>query len=148
MNGPVLAQLIEKFAQADACWFSSTRPDGRAHLAPIWHVWHEGRVYVVTQSSTVRARNIAVHPAVSLSLPDTSDVLIVEGTARVTPEFEAALNPLFKAKYDWEFTKDSPYHHIIEVTPTKIIAWGPNGSKGGRWRFAADGTAQREDMAV
>ena len=148
MDDPILAQLVEKFAQADACWFSSTRPDGRAHLAPIWHVWHEGRAYVVTQSSAVRARNIVDHPAVSLSLPDTSNVLIIEGTARVTPEQKAALNPLFKAKYNWEFSVDNAYNHIIEVTPTKIIAWETNGTNGGRWRFDADGTPHREDMKV
>ena len=148
MDDPILAKLIEKFAQADACWFSSTRPDGRAHLAPIWHVWHDGRVYVVTQSSTVRARNVAVHPAVSLSLPDTNNVMILEGTARVTPELEATLNPLFKAKYNWEFTEEDPHHHIIEITPTKVIAWETNGKNSGRWRFAADGTTQREDAKI
>ena len=51
-----LSALLEKFAQADCCWFSSVRPDGRAHLAPIWHVWHAGSVYVVTRDQSVRAR--------------------------------------------------------------------------------------------
>ena len=100
MDDPILARLIEKFTTAEACWFSSTRPDGRAHLAPIWHVWHAGRIYVVTQETSVRSQNIAHQPAVSLSLPDAVNVLIVEGTARVTPEQKDALNPVFKAKYD------------------------------------------------
>ena len=139
MDDPVLAALIERFAQADACWFSSTRPDGRAHLAPIWHVWHAGRVYVVTQSTAVRAKNIAHQPAVSLSLPDTTNVVIVEGTARVTPEQQDALNPIFKAKYDWEFAKDNSYHFIIEVTPRKIIAWATDGGNQARWNFDAEG---------
>src|SRR5262245_36050795 len=133
MDDPNLARLIEKFAQAEACWFSSTRPDGRAHLAPIWHVWYEGRIYVVTQASSVRARNIAHQPAVSLSLPDPINVLIVEGTARVTPEQKGALSPLFKTKYNWDFADDNPYNVIIEVTPTKIMAWGAEGE--GRWNF-------------
>jgi general stress protein 26 len=145
MDDPILARLVERFAQADACWFSSTRPDGRAHLAPIWHVWHDGRVYVVTQRSAVRARNIAKYPGVSLALPDTSSVLIIEGTAREAPEQEAALNPLFKAKYDWEFSDDNSYRYIIEVTPTKVIAWETNGTNSGRWRFDADGTPRREE---
>lgn len=127
MDDPVLARLIEKFAQAEASWFSSTRPDGRAHLAPIWHVWHEGRIYVVTQSSSVRARNIAHQPAVSLSLPDPMNVLIVEGTARTAQEQKEALKPLFQAKYNWDFTTDNPYNLIIEVTPRKVMAWGSDG---------------------
>ncbi len=139
MDDPILARLVERFAQADACWFSSTRPDGRAHLAPIWHVWHEGRIYVVTLSTSVRARNIVHQPAVSLSLPDTTNVVIVEGTARVAPEQREALNPLFKAKYNWEFAADNPYRHILEVTPRKIMAWGANGEGEGRWFFDANG---------
>jgi general stress protein 26 len=146
MDDPVLARLITRFAEADACWFSSTRPDGRAHLAPIWHVWHAGRIYVVTQSTTVRARNIALQPAVSLALPDTKNVMIVEGIARVAPEKEEVLNPLFKAKYKWEFTKDNPYHHIIEVTPRKIIAWKTDGDSGGRWHFEAEGNLQSSSI--
>jgi general stress protein 26 len=94
----------------------------------------------------VRARNIALQPAVSLALPDTKNVMIVEGIARVAPEKEEVLNPLFKAKYKWEFTKDNPYHHIIEVTPRKIIAWKTDGDSGGRWHFDAEGNLQSSSI--
>ena len=139
MDDAELARLIAKFAEANACWFSSTRRDGRAHLAPIWHVWHEGRVYVVTQNTSVRARNIAHQPGVSLSLPDTNNVFILEGTARAAPEQKEALRPLFKAKYDWDLGEDNAYNLIVEVTPRKIIAWGTNGGNSGRWHFDEQG---------
>ena len=142
MEDPVLARLVEKFTQADTCWFSSTRPDGRAHLAPIWHVWHEGRVYVVTQASSVRAHNIAQQPAVSLALPDPINVMIVEGTARPAPEQAEALQPLFKAKYNWDYHTDTEYRLIIEVIPRKIMAWGADGD--GRWLFDGNGVRQLE----
>lgn len=145
MADPILERLIEKFAQAEACWFASTRPDGRAHLAPIWHVWHEGRIYVVTQGSSVRAANIAKQPAVSLSLPDPMNVLIVEGTARPAPEQVEALKPLFKAKYDWDYSKDNPYNLILEVAPRKILSWGADGE--GRWHFDANGKIKSESEA-
>jgi general stress protein 26 len=143
MDDPILAKLIEKFTQAEACWFSSTRPDGRAHLAPIWHVWHEGRIYVVTQGNSVRAHNIAQQPAVSLSLPDPVNVMIVEGMARTASELAPVLAPVFKAKYDWDYSKDDPYNLIIEVTPRKIMAWGTDGE--GRWHFDANGIRRLKD---
>lgn len=146
MDDPKLARIIEKFAAAEACWFSSTRPDGRAHLAPIWHVWYEGRAYVVTQATSVRARNIAHQPAVSLSLPDPVNVVIVEGTARTAPEKQEALGPSFKTKYDWEFSSDNPYNLIIEVTPRKIMAWGDVGE--GRWHFDVQGKLQHEGTSA
>ena len=135
-DDPVLTRLLEKFAQADCCWFSSTRPDGRAHLAPIWHVWHAGRVYVVTQENSVRAANIAQQPAVSLALPDPMNVLIIEGEARVAAGMTAALRPLYQQKYQWDIDADTDYRLIIEVTPRKVMAWGDDGD--GRWRFPAE----------
>lgn len=140
MDDAKLARVMKKFAEADACWFSSTRPDGRAHLAPIWHVWHDNKVYVVTQTTSVRSQNIAKQPAVSLSLPDPMNVVIVEGTARSAPEQKEAIGPAFKAKYNWEFADDNPYNQIIEVTPRKVMAWGDHGE--GRWYFDAEGQPQ------
>jgi hypothetical protein len=134
---PVLAKLFEKFAQAQACWFSSVRADGRAHLAPIWHVWHEGRIYVVTPATSVRGRNITRNKAVSLSLPDPMNVLIIEGRARSAPEARAAIQPLFQSKYGWDIRGDTAYGMVIEVTPAKVIAWGSDGE--GRWQLEDGG---------
>lgn len=126
-----LSALIAKFAAADTCWLSSVRPDGRAHLAPIWHVWHEGRAYVCTPSGSVRAHNVAHQPHVSLSLPDPYEVFIIEGGARPAPELESVLQPLFQVKYDWNISTDLKYDLILEITPLKIMAWGKHGE--GRW---------------
>jgi general stress protein 26 len=109
-------------------------------------VWHEGRAYMVTQATSVRARNIAEQPAVSLSLPDPMNVLIIEGTARPAPEAQAALGPHFKNKYNWEFATDNPYNLIIEVTPRKIMAWGQHGD--GRWHFDAEGNPVQERIGA
>lgn len=124
-------RLLTHFGAADACWFSSTRPDGRSHLAPIWHVVHENRIYVVTRQSSVRAANIRANAAVSLALADTSNALIVEGVARPAPEMRDELRPLFHAKYDWDIATDAEYDDVIQVTPRKVMAWGAHGE--GRW---------------
>ena len=129
-----LSALLEKFAQADCCWFSSVRLDGRAHLAPIWHVWHAGRVYVVTRDKSVRARNVAHNPHVSVALPDPMNVFIIEGTAAPVADMDAALQPLFQAKYDWDISTDADYDLILAVTPVKLMAWGEHGE--GRWQWS------------
>ena len=128
---PLLHELLTKFDRADACWFSSVRPDGRSHLAPIWHVLYANRVYVITQSGSVRAANIRQNPQVSLALADTSNPIIVEGVARPAPELRQALQPAFKRKYDWDIFTDRAYDEVIEVTPRKVMAWGTHGD--GRW---------------
>lgn len=130
---PVLAQLLDTFAAADCCWFASTRPGGRAHLAPIWHVWHNSVVYVVTGGSSVRAQNIAHNPYVSVSLPDPMNVFVIEGKARLAPQMAGELRPLFQQKYAWDIANDPAYDTIIAVDPLKAMAWGSHGE--GRWRF-------------
>jgi general stress protein 26 len=129
----VPAQLWRKLAQAEACWFCSVRPDGRAHTAPIWHVWHAHEIYVVSQPQSVRARNIARNPWVSISLPDPMNVLIVEGVARFTPDARDALQPLFLEKYGWNIGTDTTYRSVIAVSPRKVMAWGNDGD--GRWHL-------------
>lgn len=129
----VLAALLDKFAAAEACWYSSVRPDGRTHLAPIWHVWHENAAFVVTQRTAVRARNLAHSTSVSLALPDPMNAMILEGSAQESPHAVERIRPVFLAKYDWDIGTDADYGCVIEVTPAKLLAWGEHGE--GRWRF-------------
>lgn len=110
-------------------------PGRTPHLAPIWHVVHAGRIFVVTQRKSVRSANVRTNPAVSLSLADTSNALIVEGTAQPAPERRAELQPLFQAKYNWDIATDPDYDDVLEVTPRKVIAWGSHGE--GRWLLEA-----------
>lgn len=124
-------RLLADFGAADACWFSSVRPDGRPHLAPIWHVVHVGCIYVVTRRTAVRAANIRTNAAVSLSLADTSNALIIEGVARPAAEMHDTLRPLFLAKYNWDIATDAEYDDVLQITPRKVIAWGSHGE--GRW---------------
>jgi hypothetical protein len=133
----ILAALLEKFAAADCCWFASVRPDGRVHLAPIWHVWQDGAAYVVTHAGAVRTQNLRQNPSVSLSLPDPVNVLVIEGVARFAPEMEGALAPLFQQKYNWDITTDAGYNTVIGIDPVKVMAWGSHGE--GRWRLTTDG---------
>ena len=139
-DDPTLSALIRRFHETDCCWFSSTRVDGRVHTAPIWHVWCEERAYVVTQSGTVRAHNVAANPSVSLSLPDPMNVLIIEGEANPAPAMEMMVQPIFQAKYGWNIVTDSAYDLILSVIPHKIMAWGDHGE--GRWYFDRNGNSR------
>jgi hypothetical protein len=130
-----LDALLELFAAAPAIWYSSVRSNGRAHLAPIWHVWDGRAAYVVTQANSVRARNLAHNGSVSLALPDPMNAFIMEGDAQEAPTAREAIAPLFQKKYDWNIGTDAEYGCIIRVAPAKALAWGSHGE--GRWRYNA-----------
>ena len=128
---PVLRTLVKRFADEACCWLSSVRPDGRAHSAPIWHVWHQGRAYVVTGAHTVRAANIEENPSIVITHPDPANALIIEGWATAANHLRGALQPLFLAKYEWDISNAPGYDRVLEITPTKLLAWGSYGE--GKW---------------
>ena len=128
---PVLRALVERFAAENCSWLSSVRPDGRVHTAPVWHVWTQGRVYVVTRPNAVKVKNIEANPSVVISHPDPLDPIIIEGWALEAEPMRAVLKPLFQAKYNWDITTDTEYGVVLEISPTKLIAWGQYGA--GRW---------------
>jgi hypothetical protein len=55
-------------------------------------------------------------------------VIIIEGQAEIVQGKTNLLQPLFKAKYDWDIAIDEEYSTIIEITPQKILAWGEEGA--------------------
>ena len=132
---PLLRTLVERFAAENCSWFSSVRPDGRVHTAPVWHVWMQGRAYVVTKPDAVKVKNIEANPSVVISHPDPLDPIIIEGWAIEAEQMRPVLKALFQAKYEWDITTDTDYGVVLEITPTKLIAWGQYGA--GRWRGEA-----------
>jgi gamma-glutamylcyclotransferase (GGCT)/AIG2-like uncharacterized protein YtfP len=128
---PVLRALIKRFADEPCSWLSTVRPDGRAHSAPIWHVWYQGRAYLVTGAQTVKVVNIAENPGVVITHPDPANALLIEGWAWAADQMRTALRPLFLTKYNWDIGSAPGYERVIEITPTKLLAWGSYGE--GKW---------------
>jgi hypothetical protein len=61
------------------------------------------------------------------------DVVLVEGIARPSPELEDELAPHFLQKFEWDFREDSEYGGLVQITPTKILAWQGDYHQQGSW---------------
>jgi hypothetical protein len=59
--------------------------------------------------------------------PDPVDAIIIEGWATLALGVSPQLQPLFVAKYNWDIDSSPNYDTIIEITPTKLLAWRKNG---------------------
>lgn len=107
-------------------WIATVRHDGRPHLTPVWFIWLEDKIYFATGADTQKFVNMYHNQIVSLSLPDTSSVIIIEGEAHVAPRTTVeTLADYFYHKYEWDFRYDETADwRLIEVTPHKILAWG------------------------
>lgn len=116
--------VIENLESQQNIWFSSVRPSGRPHLAPVWFVWHEDRLYISTDPNSVKRRNVDENPHVVLALEDGTHPVICEGTARHVPApLPEPLHAAFLRKYEWDVHTDAQYNYVIEVTPVKWLAW-------------------------
>ena len=134
MSQTHLASLVKRFADSECSWLSTVRRDGRLHAAPVWHVWYQGNAYVVTTAHAVKTENLKHNPSVVITHPEPIQALILEGSAAFVDDMDDALRPLFQAKYEWDFVTDEKYSVVIQIRPTRLIAWGEEGA-GHRQRW-------------
>lgn len=113
-------------------WLTSVTPDGQPQTFPVWFLWEDGEILVYSLNVAKRNENIAANPKVALHLNDDgkgSDVVVIEGAARVDPDAPRAReNGPFAAKYEAELRRmgwtaaemSETYDVRIRVRPTRI----------------------------
>ena len=60
--------------------------DGRPQLTPVWYMYEDGKVFVNTNTSRVKYRNIKRDPRVSLLVDDGYRYIVISGEGRVADE--------------------------------------------------------------
>jgi hypothetical protein len=68
-----------RLVSARAYWLTTTAPDGRPHVTPVWGVWLDRCLFFDGLPTTRWARNLAANPAASINLASTEDVVVVTG---------------------------------------------------------------------
>ena len=126
-RNPARWRAIEaRLSRESTIWLATVRGDGRPHLASLWYIWLDEKIYICTGSESQKYVNMFTNQNVALSLADTANVLIIEGEAHSSPR--SSIEPLaehFYNKYEWDFRFDeSADWRLIEITPFKLIAWG------------------------
>lgn len=117
-------ETISRLENEENIWFGSIRPDGKPHLAPVWFVYVDEKLYLSTDPKSVKARNIHQNPHVVLALEDGLHPVICEGTAGTVEQFwPEKVIEAFQRKYDWDITQEKQYNLLVEVTPAKWLAW-------------------------
>lgn len=130
------AHVIERLDSDVIMWLSSVRPDGRAHLVPVWFLWEDGTILIFSQPNNQKIRNIAKNPGVMLSLETIDqgdDVVLIEGRAELLegegaptatmPAYARKYEPLFR-RMKWSAEEmATTFTQAIRVTPTRFIAF-------------------------
>jgi hypothetical protein len=90
-------------------------------LVPLSFHWDGEALYLSTLDTNPTARNIAANGRVRLTLGETRDVVLIEGTAaEVTPSPEVVTAFAARAGFDPSTLARYPYFRVV---PTAIQAW-------------------------
>jgi len=107
-------------------WLSTTRPNGKPHLIPIWFIWLNERFYICTESKSVKIRNLRHNAGVCVALEDGNKPVIAEGQATlIEGAFPEDVTKAFISKYNWDISSDPGHHTLIEIVPEKWLKWEP-----------------------
>jgi len=102
-------------------WLATTRPDGRAHVMPVWGVWLDGALVFSTDPSAVKARNLGRDPRVVVHLESGDEVVILHARAEPVPaEMGDAVIDAYEAKYGIRMELGDGW---FLVRPHRALAW-------------------------
>ncbi len=114
---------------------ATVRPDGRPHLAPVWYdVDDEGLLVFNTGAATVKGRNLAADPRLSVCVDDDRppfSFVVVEGTAEISDELDAVRSWATRigGRYmgedratEYGERNGVPGELVIRVRPTRVLS--------------------------
>ncbi|WP_031223744.1 pyridoxamine 5'-phosphate oxidase family protein [Streptomyces roseochromogenus] len=132
---------LERLAAERDVWVSTAHPDHGPHQVPLWFLWDGRAVWMCTGATSVTARNVREEPRVHLGLPDTFDVVLLQGAAECFPDTEVPgeAAEAFAGKFGWDpRTEEGPFLYI-RVVPKTVRAWRGEPELRGRL-IMRDGT--------
>ncbi len=131
----------ERLSSARNYFVSTTRPDGRPHVMPVWGIWLNRGFYFSTGPGSTKVRNLRANPHCVVSPEGGGRAVIVEGLAQIESDPDV-LRPFvvaYKEKYDWQIDLSDPKQSgIWRVTPRVVFAFNETDDFVGsatRWVF-------------
>ncbi|MFI1678431.1 pyridoxamine 5'-phosphate oxidase family protein [Streptomyces sp. NPDC020607] len=116
---------LDRLAAERDVWVSTAHPDHGPHQVPLWFLWDGRAVWMCTGATSATARNVRAEPRVRLSLPDTVDVVLLQGEAECFPDQEVpeAAAQAFADKFGWDPRGEEGPFLYIRVAPRTVRAW-------------------------
>ncbi|NGO70403.1 pyridoxamine 5'-phosphate oxidase family protein [Streptomyces boncukensis] len=97
--------LRKRLAAERNVWLCTVRPDGSAHVTPVWFVYRDSRWWIGVDGDSVKAGNVRADPRVSLALEDGRSPVVAEGEVSLLPDgFPPGVLRVFAEKYGWDPT--------------------------------------------
>ena len=102
-------------------WVATADAAGGPYLVPLSFLWEGATLLISTAATNPTARNLTADGRVRLTLGETRDVVLIEGTATRVESVPAELGDAFAAKTGFDPRRSGyPY---FRIRPTLIQAW-------------------------
>ncbi|MEB8340180.1 pyridoxamine 5'-phosphate oxidase family protein [Streptomyces endophyticus] len=120
-----MRDALERLATERDVWVSTAHPEHGPHQVPLWFVWDGRAAWMCTSAASATVRNVREEPRVHLSLPDTFDVLLVQGEAECFPDQEVPEDAAaaFAEKFGWDPRSEKGSFVYVRVVPRTVRAW-------------------------
>ncbi|MHB6905459.1 pyridoxamine 5'-phosphate oxidase family protein [Streptomyces sp. DB-54] len=115
----------ERLVAEREVWVSTSHPAHGPHQVPLWFLWDGRAVWMCTSAASVTARNVRKEPRVRLALPDTFDVVLLQGEVECFPDQEVPGDAAeaFAAKFGWDPRGEAASFLYIRMAPKTVRAW-------------------------
>ncbi|MEV5613829.1 pyridoxamine 5'-phosphate oxidase family protein [Streptomyces sp. NPDC052225] len=126
--------VVERLVAERDVWVSTGHPEHGPHQVPLWFVWDGRAVWMSTGAASATARNVRAEPRVRLALPDTFDVVVLQGEAECFPDDEVPDDgaAAFAGKFGWDPRKEEGAFVYVRVAPKTVRAWRGEAELRGR----------------
>jgi PPOX class probable F420-dependent enzyme len=134
-------EVAARLAAARNYWLCTTTPAGAPHAAPVWGVVIDDVLHLYSERQTLKSRNLAADPRVTVHLEDAEDVVIVRGIAEDlgTPAEVPAVVTALSAKY----TSEDDKQYLPEADPDFDVVYAIRPQSAMMWRLADYEGSQR-----
>ena len=113
-----------RLAREPNLWLATIRASGAPHLVPVWFTYVAGRLYVCTERTTAKVRNVRSHPQVAVSLESGDRAVLASGTGRIVPRpWPPEVVESFRRKYDWDVADGSSSACLLAIEPSRWLEW-------------------------
>ena len=95
----------ERLAKERNAWLCTVRPDGSAHVTPVWFVYEPSRWWIGADHSSIKVRNVQAEPRVSVALEDGRFPVVAEGdVSLIRDRFPPGVVAAFRGTYGGDVT--------------------------------------------
>ncbi|MEU7316118.1 pyridoxamine 5'-phosphate oxidase family protein [Streptomyces sp. NPDC007083] len=134
---------LDRLATERDIWVSTAHPEYGPHQVPLWFSWDGQAVWMCTGAASATARNVRAEPRVRLALPDTFDVVLLQGAAECFPDQDVPGDAAdaFATEFGWDPRREEEPFVYLRVAPKTVRAWRGEPELRGRV-IMRDGTWQ------